>query len=1012
MVKPLAHTVFILSWLLGCSSLWAQSNTLPLEFEHIQEQQGLSQNLINTIFQDRDGFLWIGSYEGLNRFDGSHFAVFKPNTANKRSINKLVVHSLGQDKRGYIWVGTSKGVDYYNPDSQAFTHIDSVAGKPLDGCYNILCDRAGNVWFSDVVLGLIRYQPNINRFDLFPISTTDKRALAARITKNGLLEDPDQKGLWMTTVVGLHYLDTATGIFYSYRNNPDSLEILKKHNTSAIAMDGQSKVIFADNTNRQVIVFEKSTRRIIKSISLISQRNYNPFPVGTIFVDRNHNFWISSWSFTMFFIDAKTDTAIEFFHDDAVKTSVAANFFWDAWQHPDGSIWLGTLNGISITNPERAFYKIYDLKRFDSSINENFGITSMVAQDSTWWIGTPQNLLHFYPASNRMELHRLPIQEAVDYAYNRPQVLLHPNQHQLFIRFSKQIVIFDITQKKFTPLVIPEVLHLPYFDNGFTRIDIQWPYLWVFGAFRAGLRYHLQQHNWEQIPIPVNPDPGKGFNVRSVGTDHQGTYWLDAFPVGFYWFKPGQKTFVRRSRKSLPEFYVNLSSFTLGQHDEFWGPSPGFGLVQYTPHTDTYRLWTEQDGLGLVSCAVSRMDDFGQIWLGKYNKFSVFYPKRRHARAFKMPLSESDFKYMNYMLKLPNGHILASLKGYLIEFMPSRYIERRPSPQLLINSVSTPDTSYLVTNKVTPIPLSVTENNFSVDYSVLSSYPGYTYRFKLEGYDDRWIEAGRKTIASYTKIPGGDYKFRIKAVDDDAEMAEASLLITVDTEFYNKPWFRLLILLLIAGLAVAFLQYRTHQTAQVHRLQMQATRLERDKTDIQYQNLINHLNPHFLFNSLTSLNSLIVTEPKQASRFLQKLSAIYRYILQNKEKETVSVEHELNFVRHYIDLQKSRFEDGLQITLDVPGEYLSRGIVPVTLQNLFENAIKHNTIEDEKPLRIRVYVDEDYLCIENSLQKKHFVETSNKQGLDSLKTLYSYLSDRPIVIIEDYEAFIVKIPLV
>jgi LytS/YehU family sensor histidine kinase len=156
---------------------------------------------------------------------------------------------------------------------------------------------------------------------------------------------------------------------------------------------------------------------------------------------------------------------------------------------------------------------------------------------------------------------------------------------------------------------------------------------------------------------------------------------------------------------------------------------------------------------------------------------------------------------------------------------------------------------------------------------------------------------------------------------------------------------------------------------------------------------------------------LILSEPDIASDFLQKLSKIYRYILQNKDNEIVSLEQELTFVENYIDLQKSRFEDGLEVIIDIDEDYLSSGIVPVTLQNLFENAIKHNTVEEDKPLVIRVYVEDNCLIVKNNLQKKKFVETSNKQGLDSLKNLYKYLTNKPLETIETESEFVVRVPL-
>lgn len=1007
MCKLLTYVGCLLSWLLGGAGLWAQPNTLPLEFTQIQEQQGLAHNLLDAILRDHNGFLWLGTIDGLNRFDGTHFTVFKTSPASRRSLGNSRIHALTEGQNGWIWIGTHRGINYFDPATQQITRIDSVNGRPLGVCYSMLSDRSGNIWFTDTGIGLVRYRVRAGQFDLYPVSSTHSQMLSDHITRNGLLEDPHRNGLWITTRTGLHYLDTATGTFYSYRHNPDALPIFTHHSTSALAMDGPSRLLFSDNDAQQIVVYDPHAQRLVKSIRLVSHRNRDPFPLGTIFVDRNHNFWTSSWSFTLFYIEARTGKATEFFHDETVKTSVAANFFWGAWQHPDGSIWLATMNGLSITNPDRTFYKIHDLKRFDPSINDYFGISSILVDGDTWWLSTPKYLLQYNPSTNQLERYRLPVQEPSNYTPNLPQVIRLPGRNQLIIRFRKELVTFDITRKTFSSFSLPRHLLPLSNERWLSYMDIHGPYLWVFGSFMAGLRYHLQQRTWESIPIPV---PRPDFYVTWSAVDQQGHYWLNGYPNGFYRLNTARNTFELHSHRPLPEFYRRCQSFRIDRQQHFWLPTDGFGLVQYTPASDSFRQWGTREGLGLNNSCMGSLDDAGQVWVGFYNRFWVFSPGKKHARSFKILLNESDYQYVNYLTKGPNGHILASLKGYLVEFMPNRYGQPLQPPKLLINSVSPPDTSYLVSQNAGPIRLSVDENTFSVDYSVLTAPQTHKYRVRLDGYDDKWVEVGTKTIASYTKIPGGSYIFRVKATDGDAETAEATIKITVDTEFYNKLWFKLLLLLGVAGLTIAFLNYRTQQTAKLHHLQMQATRLERDKTDIQYLNLINHLNPHFLFNSLTSLNSLIITEPRQASRFLQKLSAIYRYILQNKENESVSVEFELNFVRQYIDLQKSRFEDGLQISLDVPNQYLSRGVVPVTLQNLLENAIKHNTIEDEKPLWIRVYAEDDYLCVENSLQKKKFVETSNKQGLDSLKSLYGYLSDRPVIVIENHQTFIVKVP--
>ena len=179
-----------------------------------------------------------------------------------------------------------------------------------------------------------------------------------------------------------------------------------------------------------------------------------------------------------------------------------------------------------------------------------------------------------------------------------------------------------------------------------------------------------------------------------------------------------------------------------------------------------------------------------------------------------------------------------------------------------------------------------------------------------------------------------------------------------------------------------------------------------------YENLKQQLNPHFLFNSLTSLSSLITTEPKIARQFVYQMSKIYRYILKSSENEIVPLINEISFATTYVKLQQTRFSEGFVVSINVSEEFNHRKIVPVTIQNMIENAIKHNIIDAESPLIIDITVEEDYLVVKNNLQKKSVVESSNKHGLVQIKSLYKYLIDKPIVISETAEHFIIKIPLI
>jgi LytS/YehU family sensor histidine kinase len=195
------------------------------------------------------------------------------------------------------------------------------------------------------------------------------------------------------------------------------------------------------------------------------------------------------------------------------------------------------------------------------------------------------------------------------------------------------------------------------------------------------------------------------------------------------------------------------------------------------------------------------------------------------------------------------------------------------------------------------------------------------------------------------------------------------------------------------------------------RLELQTERLGKEKIQMQYHHLKNQVNPHFLFNTLTSLDGLVHDDPDLASDFIKHMSKVYRYVLEQKEKEVVPVQTELDFIEHYIQLLKIRYGRALEVHIDVSEGAREKGIVTVTLQMLIDNAIKHNTVSVEQPLRITILDEGGYLIVKNNKQVRKQIELSTKHGLQQLKDLYGYLSTTPVEVVEVNQYFKVKLPL-
>lgn len=192
--------------------------------------------------------------------------------------------------------------------------------------------------------------------------------------------------------------------------------------------------------------------------------------------------------------------------------------------------------------------------------------------------------------------------------------------------------------------------------------------------------------------------------------------------------------------------------------------------------------------------------------------------------------------------------------------------------------------------------------------------------------------------------------------------------------------------------------------------QKEMARLKQEKLKMDYNSLQDQLNPHFLFNNLSALKSLIIYDQDRAVHFTENFTDVYRYVLQSKDKMVIRIAEELEFIDAYIKLHKVRLGDGLITNIDIRSSYNDFEIAPLTLQLLIENAIKHNITSKDNPLIIHVFIKNNNLVVENNNQKKESSYSTNT-GLSNLKKRYQMLTEREIIIFEDENTFRVNIPL-
>lgn len=992
--------------LLKCIAAAAQQPDIV--FYHTTQKEGLSYNIVNCFLKDSRGMLWIGTYNGLNRYDGAHFYTYHSGgTAN--TLHNNTIHKLAEDKNGNIWGGTDYGAFCLNTRTGKFKNY-TLPNRIRDlAAYNICCDKNGVIWAA-------------NNSNLYFFNTASDAFAAARlqdstyvlgIRKNGLAESPDGKGFWLTTRKGLLYFDKAAKDFIIPKSGGDSI-LFNEHSASAICKTSFGHYWYIDNVTKTIVGYDpvnKTVKYCIRAKELETM-GYG----ATLFEDSNHMLWLSTWGYELFRIDYRHGNVIKRIrHNKNDITSMAGDFFWDVMEEPDGTLWFGTVGGISRCNPSRSFYKVHHLPAAaHTDENPTIVLMSENPMDKTWWFVTSKNILvHYDPLSGSSEQFSI-----AAFAANKNNKAPEYNNRLLFYKdsvflFAHNGAWIKKGKSNFQPLYVKA----PYTDWILRDAVLYDNRILYATTLHRLLKWDLQTGQMDSMVIssPVMIQ-GKQPGLYQPMVNSKGKVWM---MNGYDWLTCTDKSELKQVRlyyqPDEEEDDGYFSDMKVGRNGMLWFAKKGDGIIYYNPATNKSKQLKQHDGLVMDHVMAVAEDSSGKIWSGAYNQFSVYNPLLNSFYNFTLPLSANNYAYVNLMSTLADGDIIANIGGDVVEFFTSRLkaLQVKEKPLISMLSVNGADTSLYYNNS---LQLSPNENSLRIKFGMLTDNVAMPYDmlYIMEGAEKQWTTASTNFEATYNSLPPGQYTFKVKALAKDKswQTAETILQIHIATPFYKAWWFFLLLLMAILTAVVAIYRFRMAQKERLLLLESKAQLLEKEKTQVMYENLKQHLNPHFLFNSLTSLSSLIRIDQKMAGNFLDKMSKVYRYILKNRDNETVPLADEIRFVQLYIDLQKTRFENGLYISMDIKEEYHHRKIAPVTLQNLVENAIKHNTADAEAPLTIQLFVEDDYLVVKNNLQKKNFVETSNKQGLGNMQSLYHFLSDREMTVEESKTHFIVKVPLI
>lgn len=237
------------------------------------------------------------------------------------------------------------------------------------------------------------------------------------------------------------------------------------------------------------------------------------------------------------------------------------------------------------------------------------------------------------------------------------------------------------------------------------------------------------------------------------------------------------------------------------------------------------------------------------------------------------------------------------------------------------------------------------------------------------------------------------------------------LICTISAVNRKTLMFSSIILGLLITIIILSIEISSQFFTQWKKSLIEVERYKNESTQAQLQNLKNQINPHFLFNNMSVLSSLVYKDQDKAVDFINQLSKVYRYILDTKNNELVTLEEELKFIKSYTFLLQIRFDKNIEFNFDIPENSLKLLMPPMALQLLIENTIKHNEVSTELPLHVSITANGSELCVTNSLQLRTVTEPSSHTGIENIKERYKFYTDQPVIVIKNENNFIVKIPL-
>jgi len=803
-----------------------------LKFTHITTNDGLSQGYVTAILQDRQGFMWFATRDGLNRYDGNSFVVYKNNPGDPASLSSNFLQDLMQDAKGYLWIATNTGVDKFDPVTERFTRYlhDPNNSNSLGGASvkSIAQDSRGTLWFGTEDSGLEKLDPATGTFTHFRNDSDGK--FVGRISQviAGARGD-----IWFVGERGLFHLEQPTSRITrqaATRNVPSAESVYED--------EAGNLWMLADSPRVGVVKYDRRADCLRnwplpnRAAGVLASTMNGGSDNGTLVAEGEDGLWVPS-SEGLYYFDRRTEGfTLRFEHDESNPDSLDSNAIMSVYRDRSGVLWVGTENaGLNLLNFRQEQFASYT----HSPSNPNSlspGRVKGIYQDAdgVLWAGLFPRALDRIDRKTGKITHLIPhpgYPNSLGEGTNVNSIYRDAAGYLWVGGGGSGVVRLDERTGQFK-----HYRHNPgdpnslISDNIYTIFGDRHGRIWV-GQDGGISRFDPGTDRFANYrPAPDNP----GILANTVWTideDRSGMLWLGTWGGALIRFDGKANTFVSYTPDPRDAHKLSGGGVNTIHEDRagtLWVGAMD-GLYRFNRQSGVFDRYTEMQGLPSSTIRCILEDQSGRLWLSTQKGVSRFDPQRQTFRNYDASDGLQSNEFSTGCYQAPNGEMFFGGTNGLNAFFPESIRDNAYVPPVVI-------TSFKMFNKPVPVgpksvltkaipfvsslTLSYRDNVISFEFAALSYANSHKnrYRYKLENFESGWNEVDSKQrLATYTNLNPGTYVFRVQGSNSDGVWNQegSELTIVITPPWWSTDWFRVFCAALVLLLLWGVYQWRLRQ---------------------------------------------------------------------------------------------------------------------------------------------------------------------------------------------------------